>query len=144
MSFVSFSLAVIFIIKFLDGSRNTYMQGSSQLSTLLYSQLLRIYAATNRLGGAPKLTLSPGAGSPASHRSRSITVPSQSTGLAGSQSQEILLILWYCGPSVHLRLHFKTITRSFIAQREDNSFINVTIAHALKATDMRASWRAAV
>jgi len=38
------------------------LQGPSQFSTPLYSQLtLRIYAAMNRLGGAPKLSLPPGA-----------------------------------------------------------------------------------
>jgi len=42
------------------------MRSTSQLSTPLYSQLtLRIYAATKGLGwGAPKLTLSTGAGNP--------------------------------------------------------------------------------
>ena len=41
------------------------MPGQRQLSTLLNSQLtLHIYAATKGLGGAPKLTLPPGAGSP--------------------------------------------------------------------------------
>jgi len=41
------------------------LQGPSQLSTPLYSQLiLRIYTAMNGLGGAPKLSLLPGAGNP--------------------------------------------------------------------------------
>ena len=50
-----------------------------------------------------------------------------------SQSQEtVLMIMW---PQHAFEISFKTITRSFIAQREDNSFINVTIAHAVKVTD---------
>jgi len=39
-------------VKVSDGSRNNYMQGSSQLSKPRYSQLtVRIYAPTNGLGG---------------------------------------------------------------------------------------------
>jgi len=52
-------------IKFLDGSRNVYMQGPSQLSTPLYSQLiLHIFAATTRLGGAAQTDFVPGSGKP--------------------------------------------------------------------------------
>jgi len=42
------------------------LQGLSQLLTPLYSQhILRIYSAMNGLGGgAPKLSLPPGAGNP--------------------------------------------------------------------------------
>jgi len=36
-------------------------------------------------------------------------------------------------PQHAFEISFKTITRSFIAQREDNSLINVTIAHPSKS-----------
>jgi len=46
-------------MKLSEGFRNKYMGFLSQLSTPLYSQpILRIYAATNGLGGVPKVTLS--------------------------------------------------------------------------------------
>jgi len=52
-------------MKFSDGSRNKRMRGPSQLSTPLYSQLiLRIYAATNGLGGDAKTDFAPGRGKP--------------------------------------------------------------------------------
>jgi len=52
-------------MKFSDRSRNKYTRGPSQLSTLLYFQLiLPIYAATNGWVGASKLNLSQGAGNP--------------------------------------------------------------------------------
>jgi len=61
--------------------------------------------------------------------SQIITMSSQSNGLAGSQSQEtILMIMW---PQHAFEISFKTLTRSFIAQRD---FINVTIVHAVKVT----------
>ena len=53
--------------------------------------------------------------------------------------ESIWIIVW---PQHACEISFKTITRSFIAQREDNSFISVTIALAVKATDIRTSWRA--
>ena len=46
-------------------------------------------------------------------RSQIITMPSQSNGLAGSQSQEtVLMIMW---PQHAFKISFETITRSFIA-----------------------------
>jgi len=49
-------------MKLSDGSRNNYTLDSSQLSTLVYSQLiLRMYPATNGLDGGAWTDLFPGA-----------------------------------------------------------------------------------
>ena len=59
--------AVVSVSSFCDvtNTGSFWLQGPSQLSTPLYSQLiLRIYAVMNRMGGAPKVILPPGAENP--------------------------------------------------------------------------------
>ena len=52
-------------MKFADGSRTNYMQGPSQLSTPLYSQLILCnYAVTNGLGGGAQTEFTSGKGNP--------------------------------------------------------------------------------
>jgi len=52
-------------MKFSDESRNKFIRAPPQLSTPLYSQLiLRIYAATTRLGGGAQTDFVTGRGKP--------------------------------------------------------------------------------